>query len=70
MCDIHVLLPDEPGALARFGRALGGAGVSLEGGGVFTVNGVGQAISWWRTARARAVPPKRQGFASPAFARS
>ena len=43
MYDIHVLLPDEPGALARFGRALGGAGVSLEGGGVFTVNGVGQA---------------------------
>ena len=43
MYDIHVLLPDEPGALARFGRALGGAGVSLEGGGVFTVDGVGQA---------------------------
>ena len=43
MYDIHVLLPDEPSALARFGRALGGAGVSLEGGGVFTVNGVGQA---------------------------
>ena len=43
MYDIHVLLPDEPGALARFGRAVGGAGVSLEGGGVFTVNGVGQA---------------------------
>ena len=43
MYDIHVLVPDEPGALARFGRAVGGAGVSLEGGGVFTVNGVGQA---------------------------
>jgi hypothetical protein len=43
MYDLHVLLPDEPGALARFGRALGGAGVSLEGGGVFTVGGQGHA---------------------------
>ena len=43
MYDIHVLLPDEPGTLARFGRALGGAGVSLEGGGVFTVDGCGHA---------------------------
>jgi len=43
MYDLHVLLPDEPGALARLGRALGGAGVSLEGGGVFTAEGGGHA---------------------------
>jgi len=43
MYDIHVLLPDEPGALARFGAAMGAAGVSLEGGGVFTLGGVGHA---------------------------
>ena len=43
MYDLHVLLPHEPGALARFGRALGGAGVSLEGGGVFVVGGQGHA---------------------------
>ena len=43
MYDIHVLLPHEPGTLARFGRALGAAGVSVEGGGVFVVGGAGHA---------------------------
>ena len=43
MHDLHVLLPNEPGALARFGRALGAAGVSLEGGGVFLAHGQGHA---------------------------
>jgi hypothetical protein len=43
MYDLHVLLPDEPGALARFGKALGAAGVSLEGGGAFVVGGMGHA---------------------------
>jgi organic hydroperoxide reductase OsmC/OhrA len=33
--DIAVRLPDEPGALARFGEALSRAGVSVEGGGGF-----------------------------------
>ncbi len=37
------IFPGEPGSLARFGEALGTAGVSLEGGGVFTVDGVGRA---------------------------
>lgn len=43
MYDIAVELPGQPGSLARFGEALGSAGVSLEGGGVFTVDGVGHA---------------------------
>lgn len=43
MYDIHVLLPHEPGMLARFGEALGIAAVSLEGGGVFVLGGVGHA---------------------------
>ena len=43
MYDIHVLLPHEPGMLARFGEALGSAGVSLEGGGVFVMGGAGHA---------------------------
>ena len=43
MYDIAVALPGQPGSLARFGEALGSAGVSLEGGGVFTVDGVGYA---------------------------
>lgn len=41
--DIEVLLPDRPGALAELGETLGAAGVSLEGGGVFTHQGVGVA---------------------------
>jgi hypothetical protein len=43
MFDLHLLLKDEPGSLARFGAAMGDAGVSVEGGGVFTVDGVGHA---------------------------
>ncbi|GAB2911454.1 ACT domain-containing protein [Streptomyces mayteni] len=37
--DLEVHLPDRPGALADLGQALGRAGVSLEGGGVFTHDG-------------------------------
>jgi hypothetical protein len=43
MYDLHVRLSDRPGALADLGEALGRAGVSLEGGGVFTADGVGHA---------------------------
>jgi hypothetical protein len=43
MYDIAIELPGQPGSLARFGETLGAAGVSLEGGGVFTVGGVGHA---------------------------
>lgn len=43
MHDVAIELPGCPGSLARFGEALGAAGVSLEGGGVFTVDGVGHA---------------------------
>lgn len=41
--DIEVVLEDRPGALADFSQVLGGAGVSLEGGGVFVHDGVGIA---------------------------
>ena len=43
MFDLAIDLPDQPGSLARFGEALGTAGVSLQGGGVFTVAGIGRA---------------------------
>jgi hypothetical protein len=43
MYDVCIDLPGKPGSLARFGEALGAAGVSLEGGGVFTVDGIGHA---------------------------
>jgi hypothetical protein len=43
MKDLEIDLENRPGALAEMGEALGRAGVSVEGGGVFVVNGVGVA---------------------------
>lgn len=43
MKDLGILLDDRPGALAEMGEALGRAGVSVEGGGVFVTNGAGVA---------------------------
>lgn len=43
MKDLSIELENRPGALAEMGEALGEAGVSVEGGGVFVANGVGVA---------------------------
>ncbi len=43
MYDIHAMLPDNPGTLGQFGILMGRAGVSLEGGGMFTLGGAGHA---------------------------
>jgi len=43
MKDLAIILDHRPGALAEMGEALGRAGVSVEGGGVFAVDGVGVA---------------------------
>lgn len=43
MRDLSVRLDPRPGALADFSETLGAAGVSLEGGGVFTLDGVAVA---------------------------
>lgn len=43
MKDLAIELDDRPGALAEMGEALGRAGVSIEGGGVFVAGGVGVA---------------------------
>jgi hypothetical protein len=43
MKDLAIALDNRPGALAEMGEALGRAGVSLEGGGVFLAGGVGVA---------------------------
>ena len=43
MKDLMIALENRPGALAEMGEALGRAGVSIEGGGAFVVNGRGVA---------------------------
>ena len=39
MKDLEIALDDRPGALAEMGEALGKAGVSIEGGGAWSVDG-------------------------------
>lgn len=43
MKDLAIVLEDRPGALAAMGEALGRAGVSIEGGGAWVVDGRGVA---------------------------
>lgn len=43
MKDLSIALNNRPGALADMGAALGRAGVSIEGGGAWVVNGQGTA---------------------------
>ncbi len=43
MWDVEIILEDRPGELARMGEALGAAGVSVEGGGMWVVDGRGVA---------------------------
>lgn len=43
MYDIHVILDHTPGALAQLGITLGQNGVGLEGGGLFSMDGVSHA---------------------------
>src|SRR6186713_353045 len=43
MKDLTILLDHRPGALAEMGAALGRAGISIEGGGAFVVEGRGVA---------------------------
>lgn len=43
MRDLYIRLENRPGALADMGEALGRAGVSIEGGGAFVVEGKGIA---------------------------
>ena len=43
MKDLTIALENRPGALAELGEALGRAGISIEGGGAWVVNGRGVA---------------------------
>lgn len=52
MKDLAIELENRPGALARMGEALGGAGVSIEGGGAWVVGGKGVAHFLFESAAA------------------
>ncbi len=43
MTDLSIIINNQPGALAQMGEALGQAGVSVEGGGAWVVDGLGVA---------------------------
>ncbi len=43
MYDIEIHMANKAGQLALMGDTLGAAGISVEGGGMFLVNGVGVA---------------------------
>jgi hypothetical protein len=50
MKNLKILLEDRPGALAEMGETLGRVGVSIEGGGMFVVDGKGiraQLFDMW-----------------------
>lgn len=40
MFDLHVVVPDAPGSLALIGETLAARRISVEGGGIWAVNGV------------------------------
>jgi hypothetical protein len=41
MFDVHIILPDTPGSLALMGETLALRGISIEGGGVWSIDGKG-----------------------------
>lgn len=52
MKDLSIALENRPGALAEMGEALGRAGVSIEGGGAWVVDGHGVAHFLFEDGRA------------------
>ncbi|MEA9392892.1 amino acid-binding protein [Acerihabitans sp. TG2] len=62
MYDIYVILANIPGELGKFGNILGAAGVSLEGGGVFTFGQKGHAHFLVNDATTACAALKAQGI--------
>lgn len=62
MRDLAMRLENRPGALAEMGEALGTAGVSVEGGGAFLVDGRGYAHFLVRDAGAARAALARAGI--------
>ena len=62
MRDLAIRLENRPGALAEMGEALGRAGVSIEGGGAFVVDGKGIAHFLFEDAVAARKALKERGI--------
>ncbi|MEV0401196.1 amino acid-binding protein [Actinoallomurus sp. NPDC050550] len=62
MYDLTIGLDDRPGALAEMGEALGAAGVSVEGGGAWTVDGRGVAHFLFHDGEAATAALERAGI--------
>jgi hypothetical protein len=60
--DLAIVLENRPGALAGMGEALGRAGVSIEGGGAFVVDGTGVAHFLFEDGRAAKVALEAAGI--------
>jgi hypothetical protein len=63
MIDLTIELDDRPGALADMGMALGRAGVSIEGGGMWVVDGRGIAHFLFHDGVAARAALQRAGIA-------
>ena len=63
MKDLEIVLDDRPGALAAMGAALAAAGVSIEGGGVWSVAGEAVAHYLFEDSAAARGALERAGFA-------
>ena len=62
MRDLAIAIEHRPGALAEMGDALGRAGVSIEGGGVWVANGEGVAHFLFADSHAARSALKRAGI--------
>ncbi len=62
MQDLAIKMNHRPGALASLGEILGNAGVSIEGGGVFVVDGKATAHFLFENAEAAMNVLKQNGF--------
>ena len=62
MKDLTIALEHRPGALAEMGEALGSAGVSIEGGGVFVMDGKAVAHFLFHDAAAARAALERAGI--------
>ena len=62
MFDVEIHMTNQPGELALMGETLGAAGISVEGGGMWLVDGVGVAHFLFSDGEAATAALERAGF--------